>query len=70
MPPTANEDTTPVASVSTPAKKRAGHPKKGKGQRKRVLKRQPDKKVGEMGTPVPKSKNRAAAKVAHCLENK
>ena len=64
MPPMMTEETTPVASSSTPSKKRAGRPKKGKGRRKILSKRQPDKKVGKMGTPAPKPKKHAAAKVA------
>ena len=48
---------------STPAKKGPGRQKNGNGRRKRVLKRQPGKKVGNIGTPAPKSKKRAAAKV-------
>ena len=55
---------TPVASASTPAKKISGSPKKRKGRIKIVLKRKLYKKVGKMGTPAPKSKNCAAAKVA------
>ena len=64
MPPITTKVTTPVPSASTPANERAGRTKKGKGWRKRVLELQPGKKVGKMGTPAPKPKKHAAAKVA------